>query len=100
MKEYHVKRGEWPDDVPVSDGLTLPCRICHKKLKFDYTVDDDFWKRVVDQRHKNKVICLLCLDKLASVKGENVAKHLIRVQFIGVGKTINLLPDKVFYYRP
>jgi len=97
MKIYTIERGQW---IPgVSDGLTLPCGVCGKIPKFDYKVDSDFWRKVVDKKHRLGVVCLPCLDKLASNKGLDVGKHLIDVQFTGIGKTIELLPDKIFYYQ-
>jgi len=97
IKIYNITKGNWI--AGVSDGLILPCRICGKVPKFDYRVDDAFWKRVVDKKDRTWVICLPCLDKLASDKGLDVAKHLIDVQYTGIGKTIELTPSKIYYYE-
>jgi len=97
MKIYHLKRGNWMRGV--SDSLTLPCRICRKVPKFDYIVKDAFWRKVVDKKDRTWVICLPCLDKLAFDKGLDVAKHLIFIQYTGIGKTIELIPTKIYYYK-
>lgn len=93
---YFISKGNWI--AGVSDGLTLPCGICGKIPKWDYRVEDSFWRKVAPDEHRLGVICLECLDKLASEKGLDIAKHLIDVQFTGLGKTIELKPVKIFYY--
>lgn len=98
VKIYNIDENNWI--AGVSDGLTLPCEICGKIPKWDYRVDDDFWRKVVPDKYRLGVICLGCLDKLASKKGLDIAKHLIDVQFTGLGKTIELTPHKIYYYPP
>jgi len=97
LKVYYLTRGNWI--AGVSNGLLLTCRICKKLPKFDYKVDDAFWKKVVEKKDRTWVICLPCLDKLASNKGLDVAKHLIDIQYTGIGKTIELMPTKIYYYK-
>jgi len=95
-KVYNITKKKW---IPgISDGLTLPCRKCKRVPKFDYKVDDEFWRMVVDQKDRVHVICLPCLDKMATKKGLDLAPHLIDVQFTGIRKTIELLPSRIFYY--
>jgi len=95
VRIYHM-RTRW--EPAISDGLTLPCYICREIPKFDYSVDHAFWKEVVEKKYRLGVICLPCLDKLATAKGLNLSKHLIEVQFTGIKKTIVLVPTKVFDY--
>ena len=97
IKVYHMTWEKWI--AGVSDGLTLPCGICGKIPKWDYRVDDDFWRKVAPHKHRLGVICLGCLDKLASEKGLDIAKYLIDVQFTGINKTIELVPSKIYYYK-
>ena len=92
----HIKHGNWA--AGVSDGLTLACAICGNIPKFDYKVKDVFWREVVDKKDRTDVICLPCLDKLAVEKGLDMAQYLEDVQYTGIGKTIELLPSKIFYY--
>lgn len=87
----------WPEAI--SDGVALSCSVCHRQGFFDYHVDDDFWEEVAPKEYKLDVICLPCLDGLATRKGLDVASHLESVQFTGIGKTIVLLPDRVYYYE-
>ncbi len=87
---------EWPEGI--SDGLTLPCSICKRKVSFDYHVSGDFWKNVVPSKYKLDVVCLPCLDTLASKTGLDVAGHLEFVQFTGIDKTIEMPLDTVYYY--
>lgn len=95
MKRVIVK-DKWPEAI--SDGLTLSCSICGCKVMYDYHVDDDFWTKVVPEHCRRSVLCLACLDKLATDMDLDITKHLQEIQFTGIGKTIVLKPEKVFYY--
>lgn len=88
----------WP--AAISDGLLLPCSCCGLLPHFDYHVDDGFWSLVVPPAFQRDVVCLFCLDKLATSIGADLADHLRDVQFTGVGKTIVLLPVRAYYYEP
>ncbi len=84
----------------ISDGLILSCGICDRVPPFDYNVDDEFWKLIMgDHPHRFGVICPPCLDKMAHDKGYDVSTHLQRVQFTGIGKTIELKPSRLFQYE-
>lgn len=97
LPRVRIRRGNWISGV--SDGLTLPCGICGRVPKFDYHVEDDFWERIVPRKYRRGVICLACLDEMANKRGEDLSKFLEFVQFTGRGKTIELLPTRVFEYR-
>ena len=86
----------WPETI--SDGLELLCALCNQKVQFDYHVNDEFWHSVVPASIRRDVICLPCLDKLATDAELNVALYLESVQFIGNGKTISLIPSEVYVY--
>lgn len=86
---------KWPEGI--SDGLTLPCAICDKSVKFDFSVQDDLWYAVVPESCRRDVLCLPCFDRIALEKGIDWADGLEEVQFTGIGKTIRLSP--VFIHR-
>lgn len=96
-KIIKLSRDNWMPAI--SDGLTLPCSICDRIPPFDYSVDSKFWNLIVDDAYKRGVICLPCLDKLAFDKGHDISTHLESVQFTGIGKTIELLPSRIFQYE-
>ena len=87
---------QWPGGI--SDGLTLPCSICDVIPAFDYGVKDAFWLAVAPVKYRLDVICLPCLDTLATAMGFNVADNLESIQFTGIGKTIVFCPIKVYNY--
>lgn len=87
----------WPGGI--SSGLALPCSVCHKRVFFDFLVDDEFWQRVVPSSYRRDVVCLPCLDRLATKNGLDVASHLEDIQFTGIGKTVICLPSQVYYYK-
>lgn len=87
---------KWPEGI--SDGLSLPCCVCHLSVAFDYGVDDAFWQAIVPEEYRRSVVCLSCLATLASARGLQIEKHLKFVQFVGMGETIILLPDSIYQY--
>lgn len=89
--------GDWP--AGISDGLIPHCAICNQRQWIDYTVDDEFWTNVIPRCIENKVVCLDCLDMLATLIGLDVTNSLLSVQFTGREKTIVLAKEKVYYYR-
>jgi len=95
MQHIQVK-DSWPESI--SDGLILSCKLCGHLPKFDYTVTDSFWRSIVPLELQTDVICLGCLDKLASSQGEDVSRYLKVVQFTGIKKTIVMTPDVVYHY--
>jgi len=92
-----IVSNSWPSGI--SDGLVLPCSVCHKQVFFDYLVDDEFWQEVVPKKYRLDVVCLPCLDKLATKDGLDITDYLKSIQFTGIGKTIIFLPFRVYYYK-
>lgn len=93
-----ISNANW--EPGISDGLILPCGVCNCRVSFDYNIDNEFWKLVMgDHPHRLGVICLPCFDNLAFDKGYDVSTHLLRVQFTGIGKTIELKPSRLFQYQ-
>lgn len=97
LKTIAIKERTWIDAIP--DKLILPCSICGCRVDFDYVVDDDFWSKIVPIQHQQQVICLNCLDILATQKGENVCEHIETVFYCGEDKTIQLSPDVLYLYK-
>lgn len=99
MREHAItEKDQWPDAI--CDGLSLPCQLCGLIPDFDYRVTDWLWREVVTDNLKRGVICLPCLDVIATASGLNVNNHLEEVQFTGRGKTVVLKPTAVYYYTP
>ena len=82
----------------ISDGLTLSCSLCGNVPHFDYRVDDKFWNKIVHKSISLGVVCLSCLDKLATDVGLDVADHIEELQFTGIGKTVIFVPETTYYY--
>lgn len=94
MQTIH-RSDSWP--VAVSDGLTLPCSDCDEVPRFDYNVDDDFWRQHVSDKGRLGVVCLPCLDRRCG--GVGLAAALSFVQWTGTGHTVELLPNRRFEYE-
>jgi len=84
----------------ISDGLILPCAICHRRLHFDYIVRDDIWRAVVPKALRQNVICLPCLDRLAIAQGYDIGSAILSIQWTGIGKTLVLDPIVLYRYNP
>lgn len=80
----------------LSNGLSIPCSVCHDTPKFDYIVEDGIWNKLIPKPWRTGVVCLGCLDLLGYKQGINVADHLLFVQFTGIEKTVVLRVDKIF----
>lgn len=89
---------EWPDAV--SDGLTLRCACCGRVPRFDYRIRDAEWEATVPEFYRRGVVCLPCLDCLATARGVDVSGAIEEVQFTGIGKTVVLRPVLVHRYQP
>lgn len=97
MRKFGLTKENWIGGV--SDGLALPCSICNNKVYWDYTVEDEFWERIVSCKYKLSVICISCLDDIAKQNNEDISEYIKLVQFTGIGKTIEFVPVNVFYYN-
>lgn len=87
----------WPEAV--SDGLTLECPYCGCVPAFDYHVDEEFWAAVVPRVARLGVVCLPCLDRLATEIGMDVSGHVERIQFTGIRKTVEMVPVRIVRYE-
>ena len=96
MKVVVIEKGKWIGGIP--DKLIGPCVICGCRVDFDYKVDDSFWERISPPNYKRDVICLRCLDIIATTKGENVCNYIESVFYTGEGKTMELLGDILYLY--
>lgn len=93
----HTITDEWPGGI--SDTLNLSCGHCGHWTYLDYRVDDEFWKQVVPEKMRLGVICLGCLDYMATENGLDISEHIEDVQYTGIKKTILLKPTDVYYYE-
>lgn len=75
------------------------CSNCGCKVNFDYIVSDSFWDEIVPPEHRLNVICLRCLDEMATLKGEDICDHIETVYYLGVNKTMRLTPKVMFSYK-
>lgn len=91
----HLLSEGWPGGI--SDGLTLPCGVCGVVPSFDYTVTEESWKTYAPHEHRLGVVCLPCLDRLASETSGTL--KVLRIQFCGIGKTIVFMPTMIHRYR-
>lgn len=87
----------WIDSLP--NKLLSSCSICGCRVDFDYTVEDFLWDKVVPKKHKLNVVCLNCLDVLATEKGENVCEHIKKIFYCGEEKTMILFCGPTFHYK-
>lgn len=67
------------------------CKVCGKRDKFDFHVDDETWKKVVPLPFHDRVVCLGCFDAFASQKGIDYTDAIAReVYFAGDGASFIL----------
>jgi hypothetical protein len=73
-----------------SDAPPLPvdpqqqtCRVCARPDKFDFTIPQDVWERVVPARYVTGVVCLYCFDDFAELAGVPYAASLREIWFAG-----------------
>ena len=62
---------------------------CSLRVPFDSHVADDFWRQyVTNDKWRRDVLCLPCLDEIASKAGGNVLDALELVYFSGLHGTL------------
>lgn len=59
------------------------CKVCGQPDKFDFSVRDDVWARVVPAGHRSHVVCLYCFDEFAREKGVPYADAINTLYFAG-----------------
>ncbi len=60
------------------------CKACGRPDKFNFSVRDDIWERVVPEKLRSNVVCLSCFDDFAHRRGVNYAGALgERFYFVG-----------------
>ena len=65
------------------DTQRQTCKVCGRPDKFDFTVPDDVWRRVVPPSFQNRVVCLYCFDDFAREAGESYADAISTLYFAG-----------------
>ena len=86
--------GNWPEGI--SDGLCSPCLDCGEVPRFDYHVEDSFWRTHIPKNKRVSVICLPCLDRRC--KGIGLADALEEIQWTGIGHTVVFKPVVILNY--
>jgi hypothetical protein len=59
------------------------CYACGRRDKFDFTVSDDVWHRVVPTPHAGHVVCLGCFDQFARERGVDYSSAIQTLYFAG-----------------
>jgi len=80
----------------VSDGLSLPCSVCHQQTQIDYHATDESWENITQvHEHGDKlgVICLECFIDLLLQYGLEPSACIERVDIIGKTDTRVFLPE-------
>ena len=76
-----------------------PCSVCGCRVDFDYIVSNTFWDMIVPHKYHLKVVCLHCLDEMATEKGEDICDHIENIYYSGVNKTMKLTPKVMFSFK-
>lgn len=78
----------WPPGI--SDGLSLPCSICHRHPYIDYHATDPSWNLVTrkhGQGNRLGVICIECFIYLLRKYGKDPARCIESIQVPGRSAT-------------
>lgn len=59
------------------------CKVCGSLDYFNFNVPDKIWQKIVPKKYQNKVVCLPCFDKFATIKNINYAKYFSDFLFVG-----------------
>ncbi|MBA7652923.1 hypothetical protein ES703_60762 [subsurface metagenome] len=59
------------------------CKVCGLPDYFNFNVPDKIWQRIVPRIYQNKVVCLPCFDRFATIKNINYAKYFSNFLFVG-----------------
>jgi hypothetical protein len=71
------------------------CKACATPDKFDYSVPDHIWQRVVPAELRSRVVCLGCFDDFAKLKGVDYSTSLSEVFFSGDCAAFSLSVQKI-----
>jgi hypothetical protein len=61
------------------------CKVCGCLDKFNFTIRDTVWRKVVPARYRNKVVCLACFDAFAFKRRIDYSAALKVLYFAGDG---------------
>jgi len=59
------------------------CKVCGCRDKFNFSVPDKLWKRVVPVKYRNRVVCLSCFDDFAKKKEIDYSTSIETLYFAG-----------------
>lgn len=63
--------------------LGQKCKNCGVRDGFNFNVSDSVWTKVVPKRLANKVVCLACFDRFASLRGVDYRRNVRVLYFAG-----------------
>jgi len=79
--------------VPNQEGV---CAVCGRRIQFDFSVTDRFWKQVMGDKPKDlqlDMICISCFDRFCREKGIlDWGEHLRAVYYVAPTFTVQLKP--------
>ena len=90
------KNDKWPEAI--TDGLTLPCSICHNYTNIDYGVSDEFWRKVTHGMGSDVRLGVVCLDCLIRMSDEE-SVALENIQIVVGEMNIECVPKNIFIYK-
>jgi len=66
-----------------ADVCRQTCKACQQPDKFDFSVTDELWARVVPEPYLDHVVCLYCFDEFAREAGVPYADAIGTLYFAG-----------------
>jgi hypothetical protein len=67
------------------------CKVCGRPDKFNFSVSDEDWARIVPPQYRGLVVCFACFDLFA---------HATRQQYALVGSVYFVGDQGVFEFKP
>jgi len=71
----------------LTDPHQQTCKVCGRKDKFNFNVQNETWEEVIPPMLQNNVVCLACFDAFASLKKINYV--IESLYFAGEQKTFS-----------
>jgi len=71
----------------LSDTQQQTCKVCGRKDKFNFNVQNEIWHEIVPPIFQNSVVCLSCFDAFAALK--NINYSIESFYFAGEQKTFS-----------
>lgn len=71
-------------------GSRQTCKVCGRPDKFNFSVPDHEWARIVPEAYRGLVVCLACFDLFAHARGEDYALGIL--YFVGDQRIVEFRP--------